>query len=106
MPNSARVGQSRQLSVDIANTRYGETVEVALLRSVPGGGFEPVGQVTQSVPVRSHGRMTTFAISYTFAPQDATLGKVTFQAVATIVGARDANPTDNAIIALPTKVTR
>ena len=106
VPNSARVGQSRQLSVDIANTRYAETVEVALLRSVPGGGFEPVGQITQSVPVRSHGRMTTFAISYTFAPQDATLGKVTFQAVATILGARDANPSDNAIIALPTKVTR
>lgn len=105
VPNSARVGQSRQLSVDIANTRYGETVEVALLRSVPGGGFERVGQVTQSVPVRTHGRMTTFAISYTFAPQDATLGKVTFQAVATIVGARDANPADNTIIALPTKVT-
>jgi PKD repeat protein len=106
VPNSARVGQSRQLSIDIANNRYAETAEVALLRSVPGGGFEPVGQITNSVPVRSHGRTTTFAISYTFAPQDATLGKVTFQAVATIVGARDANPADNAIIALPTKVTR
>jgi PKD repeat protein len=106
VPNSARVGQSRQLSVEVANSRYAETVEVALLRSVPGGGFERVGQVTQSVPVRTHGRMTTFAISYTFAPEDATLGKVTFQAVATIVGARDDHPADKAFIAAPTKVTR
>ena len=106
VPNSARVGQSRQLSVEVANSRYADTVEVALLRSVPGGGFEPVGQVTQTVPVRAHGRTSTFAISYTVAPQDATLGKVTFEAVASIVGARDANPADNTIIALPTKVTR
>lgn len=105
VPQSARVGQSRQLSVGVTNTRYAETVQVALMRSIAGGGFEQVGQVTQSVPVRAGGRTTTFSISYTFAPEDARLGKVTFQAVATIVGARDANAADNTIIALPTKVT-
>ena len=105
-PKSAHVGQSRQLSVEVANRRYAETVEVALLRSVPGGGFERVGQVTQTVPARDHGRATTFAIGYTMAPEDATLGKVTFQAVASIVGARDADPADNTVIAVPTKVTR
>jgi PKD repeat protein len=105
VPTAARVGQTRQLTVGISNTRYAENVQVALLRSVPGGGFEQVGQVTQSVPVRSGGRTTTFSISYTVGKADATLGKVTFQAVATILGARDANAADNTIIALPTKVT-
>ena len=33
------------------------------------------------------------------------LGKVNFQAVATIQGARDAIPTDDTVISLPTKVT-
>lgn len=105
VPQAARVGQSRQLTVGVTNTRYPETVQVALLRSVTGGNFEQVGQVTQTVPVRSGARTTTFSISYTFQPPDATLGKVTFQAVATIVGARDANPADNTITALPTKVS-
>ncbi|HWC28412.1 MAG TPA: PKD domain-containing protein [Solirubrobacteraceae bacterium] len=105
VPKSARVGQTARLSVGVSNTRYAETVEVALLRSVPGGGgFEQVGQVTQGVPVRTGGRTTSFTIGYTFGPDDATLGKVSFQAVATLVGARDAYPADNAIVALPTTV--
>jgi PKD repeat protein len=106
VPQASRVGQTRQLTVGITNTRYAENVQVALLRSVPGGGFEEVGQVTQSVPVRSGGRTTSFSINYTFAAADATLGKATFQAVATILGARDANAADNTIVALPTKVTQ
>jgi PKD repeat protein len=106
VPNTARVGQSREITVGVQNTRYAETVEVALLRSVPGGGFEHVGQVTQAVPARAKGRATTFSLAYTFTPEDAVLGKVTFQAIATIVGARDANPADNTISAPPTKVAR
>lgn len=104
VPKSARVGQTARLSVGVSNTRYAETVQVALLRSVPGGGFEEVGQVTQGVPVRMGGRTTSFTIGYTFGSDDAALGKVSFQAVATLVGARDANPADNAIVALPTTV--
>jgi hypothetical protein len=104
VPQTARVGQTRQLTVGLTDTRYPETVQVALLRSVPGGGFESVGQVTQTVPVRTGGRTTSATISYTFGPADATFGKVTFEAVATILGARDANPDDNTVIALPTKV--
>lgn len=104
VPESARVGKSRQLTVEVANKRYAETVQVALMRSVPGGGFEQVGQVTQGVPARAGKRTTTFSISYTFAPEDATLGKVTFQAVTTLLGARDAHAADNTVIAVPTKV--
>ena len=104
VPAKARVGRSVQLSVDVSNTRYAENVEVALMRSLPGGGFERVGQVTQGVPVRKARRTTTFSVSYTVAPEDATIGKVTFQAVATIVGARDAHPADNTVIAVPMKI--
>lgn len=104
VPVKARVGRSVQLSVEVSNTRYAENVEVALMRSLPGGGFERVGQVTQGVPVRKARRTTTFSVSYTVAPEDATIGKVTFQAVATIVGARDAHPADNTVVAVPMKI--
>ena len=106
VPSKGQVGRTKPLSVSVNNSRYAETVQVAILRSVPGQGFEQVGQVTQGLPARSSKRSTTFDISYTFDEQDAALGKVTFQAVATILTARDANPSDNTVIAPYTKVTR
>ena len=105
VPSKGQVGRTKQLSVSVNNSRYAETVQVAILRSVPGQGFEQVGQVTQNLPARSAKRSTTFEISYTFDERDAALGKVTFQAVATILTARDANPADNTVIAPFTKVT-
>jgi hypothetical protein len=54
--------------------------------------------------VRGANRTSNFSFSYTFAPEDAVLGKVTFQAVAEIQGAHDAIPTDNTFISLATKV--
>jgi hypothetical protein len=44
----------------------------------------------------------SFAFSYTFTPGDAALGKVTFEAIATIAGPRDALPADNTAIASTT----
>ena len=105
VPAKARAGQAKQLSVAINNSRYAESVQVSILRSLPGGGFEPVGQVTKDVPARSTRKTTSFDVSYTFSDDDAAFGKVTFQAVATIVGARDANPPDNTVIAPATRVT-
>ena len=106
VPSKGQIGRTKQLSVSVNNSRYAETVQVSILRSVPGQGFEQVGQVTQGLQARSAKRSTTFNISYTFDEQDAALGKVTFQAVATILTARDANPADNTVIAPFTKVTR
>jgi len=103
VPQSGTVGQTRQVVVGLSNKRYGETVQVQLFKSGPNG-FELVGILTQSVPVRGGGRTTDFKFSYTFTSADATLGKVTFKAVASLVGARDAVPADNEAIALPTKV--
>lgn len=105
VPKSARVGRTNQIAVGVNNNRYPETVRVSMLRSVSGGDFEEVGQVTQGVPARARRRTTTFSISYTFSAEDAMIGKVTFKAIATILNARDAHPADNTAIALPTKVT-
>jgi hypothetical protein len=106
VPQSARAGQTKTITIGLTNSRYPETVQVQLLKSVAGGGFQQVGQLTQSVPVRGGNRTTDFSINYTFSSDDASLGKVTFEAIATIQNARDALPSDNAVTALPTKVTR
>jgi PKD repeat protein len=104
VPQTGNVGQTRQISVGVVNTRYDDNVQVVLLKSVAGGGWQQVGALTQWVPVRGANRTTNFAFSYTFAPEDAVLGKITFQAVAYVQGARDAIPTDNTYISLLTKV--
>jgi PKD repeat protein len=104
-PETGASGRTKQLSVDVRNTRYDERVEVQLLKSIPGG-FEVVGTLMQFVPVRETGRGVTFSFNYTFTPDDAIVGKVTFKAVATILGARDALPADNDAIASPTRVNR
>jgi hypothetical protein len=101
VPQSAAVGQTRSITVGVTNSRYPESVQVQLYRN-----DMPIGSLTQSVPVRGSNRTTPFSINYTFTSDDAALGKVTFRAVATISGVRDALPSDNTAIALPTKVTR
>jgi PKD repeat protein len=104
-PQAASAEQTRQITVGLNSRRYPETVQVQLFKSVPNG-FQFVGTLTQSVPVRSSNRTTDFAFSYTFTSDDASVGKVTFRAVATILGARDPLPADNEAIASPTKVSK
>jgi hypothetical protein len=87
--------------VGLSNIRYPDNVTVQLFRN-----DTIVGTLTQQVPVRSGGRTTSFNFNYTFTSDDAVLGKITFKAVATIVNARDALPSDNTAVALPTRVTR
>jgi PKD repeat protein len=106
VPQSAKAGQTRQLVVGISNKRYPEEVDVQLYKSYPGYGWQWVGTLHQSVPVRSGNRTTEFSFNYTFTAEDAVMGKVTFRTVATITSARDALPGDNEVIALPTKVTK
>lgn len=103
-PKAASAGQTRQITVGLNSKRYPETVEVDLYKSVPNG-FQYVDTLTQSVSVRPANRTTDFTFSYTFTSDDASVGKVTFKAVA-ILGARDALPADNEAIASPTKVSK
>jgi PKD repeat protein len=105
-PKSGTVDRTKPITVEVANTRYAERVNVVLMRGVPGGGYEPVGSLTQSVPVRAGHKTTSFPFAYTFTAEDAAIGKVTFRAVAEIVGARDALPADNDAVAPPTSVSR
>lgn len=104
-PASARAGRTSRITARISDTRYAETVQVQLFKSVPGGGLQLVGTLTQSIPVRPKNQTTPFDFDYTFNSDDATVGKVTFEAVATTVNVRDALPADNTAIAPPTKVT-
>lgn len=105
-PKSAVPGQTRQITVSIKNNRYAETVQIDLYRSVAGGGFVFVGTSQQYVPVRSGNRTSDFVFNYTFSPQDAQIGKVTFRAIVTIVNARDAFPADNEAFSVPPTVVR
>jgi PKD repeat protein len=102
-PGAAKAGQTRPVVVGINSRRYVEQVSVDLYKSVPGG-YQWVGTLSQEVPVRPSNRTTDFKFSYTFTPDDAALGKVTFRAIATIQNGRDALPADNEAIASPTKV--
>ncbi len=104
-PTSASAGQTRQISVGVRNSRYPETVRVDFYKSTPiGWGF--IGSSEQFVPVRPSNRTTQFTVNYTFTGDDAAIGKVNFRAVANLLTARDALPTDNEAISMPTKVTR
>jgi len=104
-PNAASSGQTRRIVVSINSKRYDETVEVRLLRSVPGG-FQQFGSLTQFVPMDPKSGTTNFNFTYTFTDDDAQIGKVTFKAVAVMSGARDALPADDEAIGPPTKVSR
>lgn len=104
-PQAARANQTRTITIGVANRRDAETVTVTLYRSRPSGGWDVVGLSTQLVPGRTGNRTTSFVFSYTFTPDDASIGKVTFRAVATIASGRDALPGDNEAIAPPTIVT-
>jgi PKD repeat protein len=103
-PKTARVGKAITITTHVRNTRYPETVQVDLFKTVPGG-FEQVGSLTQSVPVRPSNQTTQFAMAYTVSQADKTAGQFTFKAVATIVGYRDALPSNNDLISSPVKIT-
>jgi PKD repeat protein len=105
VPATARAGQTKTIEVDILNTRYPETVQVDLKR-LPAVSLETVASQTLPVPVGTRRQPTTrFVFTYTFTDGDAALGKVTFEAVATIIGARDSLTTDNTVIAPITRVS-
>ena len=105
-PNSASVGQTRTITININSKRYSENVRVDLYKSVPGG-YQWIGAYIQFIPVRLGNRTTTFTFRYTFTMDDASIMKVTFKAIATIVDARDALPADNEAISYPpTKITK
>jgi hypothetical protein len=105
VPSSASRGQTRSITVGLSNRRYADEVSVTLFKLTPSGQVQ-IGTSTQIVPMRSGNRTTDFTFSYTFTPDDAALGKVSFQATATLTNYRDVAPGDNQAQSLPTKVNK
>lgn len=104
VPQSARAGQTRQIVVGLTNAYYPVQVRLELWKSATMYGDELVGTLVQTVPVRNGNRTVDFQFSYTFTPQDAEVGKVTFKAYANVMAGRDFYPSDNYYVSLPTKV--
>jgi len=102
---AAVTGLTRKVTVDIESKRYPEEVSVELYKST-AAGFILVGCLSKSVPLHNGKKPTSFTFSYTFTSEDTSAGWVTFRAVATIVGYRDAFPTNNEVVAPPTKVQK
>ncbi|MGX7827934.1 PKD domain-containing protein [Actinokineospora sp. 24-640] len=99
VPASARVGQTKPITVSVGNnTGHGETVEVELLRLSEHGHFNRVGTLSQWV---SGSARVGFPFAYTFTAADAAAGGVTFKAVATVLHhhSRDDNGADNELVA-------
>jgi PKD repeat protein len=103
VPQSAKAGQTRQIVVNVRNTRYPERIQVELYNN----NMVWIGTLVQDVPARSANRTTAFTFNYTFTAEDAHNGKVTFRAMAFILNnGGDDWPVDNDVTALPTRVSR
>ncbi|MCR3749803.1 PKD domain-containing protein [Lentzea californiensis] len=103
VPTSARAGQSKPITVHVANTRYLEKTTVTLYRS-NGSSWDEVGKLTLDVAAHPT-RKVQFPFSYTFTPEDAAMGKVAFRAVTSLqYPARDARALDNEVISIATTV--
>jgi hypothetical protein len=108
VPQTGAVGQNKPISVGVSSSRYPESVQVQLYKSVPGGfqSYVLVGSLHLYVPVRNSNQTTDFDFSYTFTSDDGALGKVTFLATAILDTARDALQGDNQAISPPVKVNK
>ncbi|HKN55205.1 MAG TPA: PKD domain-containing protein [Amycolatopsis sp.] len=103
VPASAREGESKPISVDVANTRYPESATVVLSKS-DGSSWTQVGTLTLNVPARPD-RKVRFPFSYTFTAADALVGKVAFRAQVQLpYPVTDARPADNEVISIATTV--
>lgn len=97
VPQTAKSNTTKEITVEVANRRYSDNVQVQLYKGLPGGGEQLIGTLTIYVPARAN-RATLFKFSYTFTGCDAAVGKVTFRTVATLMSGRDALPADNTAI--------
>ena len=104
-PDKGKLGKAGAITVGISNTRYPESVQVDLYKITPQGN-QLVGTQIQPVGVMNVKKTVSFSFNYTFTSDDLTAGKVRFQAVATIQGARDAMNADNTATSLPTLVIK
>ncbi|HEX7303250.1 hypothetical protein [Lentzea sp.] len=91
-PAEAVVGDAGTVEVSLGTTRYDEDVVVELLRRKSTGYWDVVGTVTRPLP---KGSTAVVPFTYTFAKEDARLGKATLKARVRIAGHEDNHPVDN-----------
>jgi hypothetical protein len=80
-----------------------EIAQIELFRQRGAREWESAGTQTRPIPP---GRSVELSFTVSFDDEDAEVGRVTFGARATLVGADDATPHDNALTASPTIVAR
>lgn len=84
--SSARAGQTKSIKAFVVNTRTDDNVVVTLYRvGANGQGEKEIGHHTQRIPASPTGR-TEFPFAYTYTPEDAAAGQVTFRVRAEVAG--------------------
>jgi hypothetical protein len=99
-PSSARVGQTKRITVELANARHPERVEVQLFRMQPAAGgnfYELVATQELPVPVKRLKAVASASFDYVIRPEDRDAAKLAFKAVARIVDHLDPLPGDNEV---------
>ncbi|HKY23891.1 MAG TPA: PKD domain-containing protein [Gaiella sp.] len=102
-PQRARAGKDGRVVVVVGSRHRAEIAQVELFRQRGVRAWESVGIQTRPIP---HERTVDVPFTVSFDDEDAEVGHVTFGARATLVGANDASPDDNALTASPTIVVR
>jgi PKD repeat protein len=100
-PRVCAAGDTHSIVVRVTSGRRRETTHVELIRVARNGVREQAGVQTATVEL---GQSLELSFPYTFTAADAAAGPVRFEALATIVGARDAVPSDNIASTPPTVV--
>ena len=100
-PWKARAGDRASVVVVVVSRHRAEIAQVELFRQ--RGMRERESVAIQTRPITAH-RSLDIVFDVTFDDADAEVGHVTFGARATLVGATDATPDDNALTVAPTLV--
>jgi PKD repeat protein len=102
-PWRARVGEEARVVVVVGSRHRAEIAQIELFRQRGVREWQSVGTQTRPIPA---GRSVEVPFAVSFDDEDAEVGHVTFGARATLVGAHDASPQDNALTSSPTIVAR
>jgi hypothetical protein len=102
-PWKARAGEQATVVVVVVSRHRAEIAQVELFRQRGVRDWESVAIQTRPIP---EGRSLRVVFDVLFDDADAEVGHVTFGARATLVGATDATPDDNALTVAPTLVAR
>ena len=102
-PWRARAGEETRVVVVVGSRHRAEIAQIELFRQRGVRKWESTGTQTRPIPP---GRSVEVAFTVSFDDEDAEVGHVTFGARATLVGAHDASPHDNALTSPPTIVAR